>query len=307
MQASGEIKSKLALVIGQLISRCIEEARKVPYILDQQEAVDILVGNPALFAKLVCDEEADRIEFSREKLTASLDAVKELGQFEALDGMDMSFSCPMESTADLAPIVETINQLTRTFIVYVGNTVTIVEKERELFAEKLRQWLQKSGLSLRTVQLYASDMGELEQSANAYLLSGQFLQAFLFGHLLSSSVIAGDVVRLPSSSSYSLNENLIRTGLLEAGLFPNVVRFILRACYISQGQWEDLFEVLVRFSEEEAQVCTRSQLVDMIEQDAIFCCNLLGRSFPDLRRLQQAERRSAIERTLQGYRLRARG
>jgi hypothetical protein len=148
-------------------------------------------------------------------------------------------------------------------------------------------------------------MAELEQVANAYLLSGQFLQAFLFGHLLSSSVIAGDVVRLPSSSNYSLNENLIRTASEEAGLFPNAMRFILRACYISQGQWEDLFAILVRLSEEEPQVCNRSQLLDMIEQDAIFCCNLLGRSFSDLKHLQRAERRSAIEKTLHGYRLRA--
>ncbi|MBM3790516.1 MAG: hypothetical protein FJW35_09230, partial [Acidobacteria bacterium] len=147
MQVSQEIKDKLSVVLGNLIVRCIEDARTVPYVLDQDEAVDILVRTPHLFMKLVREEHSGRAELAREKLTARLDAISELGQFEALDAYDMSFYGPMESDADLSPVMNRIIHLTRTFVVYVSNTVTVFEKEFDSFVHKLRQSLQLAGMT----------------------------------------------------------------------------------------------------------------------------------------------------------------
>ncbi len=42
MQASVEIRKKLALLIGNLLCRCIREARFIPHVLTQEEVIDIL-------------------------------------------------------------------------------------------------------------------------------------------------------------------------------------------------------------------------------------------------------------------------
>lgn len=300
MEASQEVRQKLVLVLGELVCRCIEDARKIPYILDQEQVVEILVGNPAFFAELVRDEHHDHTEFSRDRLTAKLDAVTELGQFEVLDAFDMSFSSPMNSDAGLDPLLDVINQLSRTFVVYIGNMVTIFEKEFQLFMEKLRQSLQKARMALRATELTPSDMEGLEKKANAYLHAGQFLQAFSFGQLLNSDVISKELISLPPSD-YTLKQKLVERAMSETTLSASMIRFVLRACYVSQGSWQDLFDTLVDLVGKGPGKCHRSMLINRIEQDGIFCCNLLCESFSNLKKWTSAERRAAIEKRLEGW------
>src|SRR5512136_2713978 len=102
MQASIEIRKKLATVIGNLICRCIREARMIPTVLHREEVISILVEDPALFEKLVRDEQDDNAEFSREDLTVKRDAVAELGKLDSLEAFAKSFWDGPE--VDLSPI-----------------------------------------------------------------------------------------------------------------------------------------------------------------------------------------------------------
>ncbi len=297
MQVSQEVRDKLVLVIGNLICRCIEEARKIPYILDQEETVKILVDNPSLFVKLVRDEQLEHTEYSREQLTDRLDALTELGQFGALDAFDMSFSGSMESEADLTPLLKAINQLTRTFVVYAGNTITIFEKEFELFMDKFRRSVRREGMTLKMIELTPEDMTGLEYKAGAYLGSAQFLQAFSFDRMLNCQVINKQVIALPTSG-YSFSQNLIGAAIRNPRLFPAMIKFILRATYVSQGSWQDLFEVLVKVVYQQPDPHKHSLFVDLAEHDAIFACNLLREPYADLKRWASTTRRAAIEEVL---------
>jgi len=299
MLPSQEIRRKLVLVIKNLICRCIEEARSVPYILRQDEVVELLLRNPTRFQKLVEEERLDRTEYSTDTLTAKLDALEELGQFEALGACDMSLYGRNESESDLSPVIELINQLTRTFSVYISNTVTLFEKEFELFTDKLRRLLTKSGLALQVVEFTEEDTAELEKGAETYLVSGRLLEAFVFERLVSCHVITKQVVALPSG--YSLGEKLMRSAIKDADLFSRLIKFILRASYVSQGTWNDLFAMLVRIVDGEWQARHRAVLVDLVEQDAIFACNLLCGTFSELKRRSPFDRRSAIEKALEGW------
>jgi len=299
MEASREVRKKLAVVIGNLICRCIEEARYVPYILGQDEVIEMIVRNPEAFQKLVQEEQCDRTEYSTGTLTAKLDALAELGQFESFDGFDMSFCSRNESEANLAPAIEKINHLTRTFNVYVGNTVTLFEKEFEAFTEKFREQLSRAGMDLRVIGFTTEDMADLEKTALSYQDSGQMLQAFMFERLLSCHVITKQFVSLPEG--YSLGERLIENAVRSPALFPATVKFIMRVSYVSQGGWEDLFTLLVRIVDFEADESCRSRLIDLLEQDAMFSCNLLCAGFADLKRRTPLERRAAIDRSLQAW------
>lgn len=304
MQTAQEIRQKLVLVIGDLICRSIEEARKIPFVLDQEQVVELLVGDPAVFAKLVREEQYDRTQYASNRLTAKLDAAIELGQFEALDAFDLSFASRIDSQAELDQVMAQVNQLTRTFAVYIGNIVTIFEKEFQLFMEKFRQSLQQIGMSIRAADLTPADMVGLERRAEAYLPAGQFLQAFAFDRMIHSQVITEELVHLPSPA-YSFTRNLMRSALQDASQRAALVKFILRACYISQGSWQDIFGALVELADQEPDMCSRLFLIDRIEQDSVFCCNLLCESFANLRQLPPAERRTAIEGRLDRWRSKA--
>ncbi len=294
MQASEKVRQKLAQVIGNLIRRCIDEARQIPYILDQEQIVDILVANPSFFAKLVQEEHHDRTAYSSSRLTAKIDAFTELGQFEALDAFDVSFSSAFATDADLEPVLDQVNRLTRTFVVYFGNMITIFEKEFQLLMERFRKSLKQGGLHLDSVELTPPDMMELEKEAGLYLAAGQFLQAFSFDRLLNSEVISNRLIMLPSSG-YSFKGNLIRGAIGNRDLYPALVKFILQACYISQGAWQDNFIKLIHIVDAEKETGPRTMLVDQIERDGIFCCNLLRESFANLKTWSSAQRRAAIE------------
>ncbi len=285
-------------VIGNMICRCIEDARRIPYILTQEQVIEILVENPMHFAELVRDEHYDGTMFSDERLTAKLDATAELGQLEALDGFDLSFAGRIAEGADLDAVLNLVNQLTRTFTVYTGNAITIFEKEFQLFMEKLRQSLLQSGMVLKTTDLTDEDIAGLESKAGTYLHAGQFLQAFLFDHMLHAQVITRELVILPPSAR-TFTLQFMRSALRDTSLRPSLLRFILRVCYVSQGAWTELFDKLVQLADAEPDLCPKIMLVDKIEQDGIFCCNLLCESFETLIQWSPAERRTAIENRIE--------
>jgi hypothetical protein len=91
MRTSPEIRKKLAQLIGNLIRRCIHEARMIPYILSQEEVIKMLVDDPALFERLVREEQTDQTAYSKKDLTAKIDAVSELAKLDSLETFEEAF------------------------------------------------------------------------------------------------------------------------------------------------------------------------------------------------------------------------
>ncbi len=302
MQASAEIRSKLAALIGNLICRCIREARMIPHVLNREEVINILVGDPALYEKLVLDEHRSKTELSKEDLTIKVDVAKELEKLDRLEVFEKSF---WDGPAvDLSPIMEQTNQLTRTFAVYVGNAATLFDREFEGFMNKFRQSLRRVGMTLKAVDFTQEDIAILAQSAPSYIAAGEFLQAFTFDRLLSSQIMMKQVVNLPSEG-IALREDLIRSALQDPKLASPLVKFILRVSYISQGSWEDLVSTLLKVVLQEPGLCSPAQLVELIEQDVVFSCNLLCKSYPEIREWPAPQRRLAFEAELRKYQDRA--
>jgi hypothetical protein len=299
MQASAEIRKKLAVLIGSLISRCIQEARMIPHVLNREEVIDLLVADPALYEKLVLDEHTGKTELSKEDLTVRVDVAKELEKLDRIESYNRAFWDGAE--VDLSPILELTNQLTRAFAVYLGNAATLFDREFEDFMNKFRQSLQRAGMTLKTVDFTLDDVAVLETNAVSHLSAGEFLQAFTFDRLLSSQIMMKQVVNLPSEG-FALRENLVRHALKDPNLAPALIKFILRVSYISQGSWEDLFPILVKIARDEPGLCSSARLLDWIEQDIVFSCNLLCRSYAEIREWPAAERRLALERGLSDYR-----
>ena len=210
MQASAEIRKKLAMLIGSLISRCIQEARMIPHVLNRDEVIDILVADPALYEKLVRDEHTGKTELSKEDLTVKVDVARELEKLDKIEAFDRSFWDGPD--VDLSPILDRTNQLTRTFAVYLGNASTLFDREFEDFMNKFRQSLQRSGMALKTVDFTLDDVAVLETNAVSYVSAGEFLQAFTFDRLLGSQIMIKQVVNLPGEG-FALRENLIRHAL----------------------------------------------------------------------------------------------
>jgi hypothetical protein len=299
MEASAEIRKKLAMLIGSLICRCISDARMIPHVLHREEVIKILVDDPGLFEKLVRDEHSGKTELSKEDLTIKVDVAREIGQLEKLGTFEQSVWEGPE--VDLAPILDSINQLTRIFSVYLGNAATLFDKVFEDFMHKFRQSLQRAGMSLKTVDFTLNDAEVLEANAVSYLSAGDFFQAFTFERLLTSQIMMKQVVNLPSEG-FSLREDLIEYALRDTKLCSSLVKFVLRISYISQGSWDDLFPILVKQVYQEPGHCTPAQLLDYIEQDVVFTCNLLCNSYSDIRQWPPSQRRSALENSLERYR-----
>jgi hypothetical protein len=297
MNASAEIRKKLATLIGHLISRCIREARMIPAVLHREEVINMLVDDPGLFAKLVHEEHDDNTELSKQDLTVRLDAVAELAKLDSLEVFDKSFWDGPE--VELPPILDRTNQLTRTFAVYLGNAATLFDREFEAFMNKFRQSLQQAGMSIRTVDFTLEDMSSFEDISAAYFDAGEALQAFTFEKLLSSQIMMKQVVSLPRD--YSLRENLIRRALKNPKLLPSIFRFVIRISYISQGSWEDMFPVLLRIIREESVEGSSAKLVAAVEQDIVFSCNLLCKSYEEIRQLTSDQRKQAIASSLENY------
>jgi hypothetical protein len=295
MQASAEIRRKLATLIGHLIHRCIKEARMIPTVIHREEVINMLVDDPALFEKLVRDEQAGNSELSREDLTVKLDALAELGKLDALEAFEKSFWDGPE--IDLSAIMTLTNQLSRTFAVYLGNAATLFDRSFEDFMCKFRESLQRAGMTLQAVDFTADDVTIFENDAISYLTAGEFLQAFTFDRLLSSQIMMKQVVNLPAAG-FSLREDLIRHGLRTPALSSALTKFVLRVSYVSQGAWEDLFPILSEIAHQESSPFNTERLIDFIEQDVVFSCNLLCRSYAEIRQLSPVQRRLTIEGSL---------
>jgi hypothetical protein len=294
MPALDEIRKKLATLIGSTISRCISEARLIPYVLTQEEAVNILVDDPSKFEKLLREElEADVADGD---LTLKLDALVDLRKIDSLDQFENSSW--VKSDAEIAPILDLTNQLSRTFAVYLGNASTLFDKSFEDFMDRFRDSMQRAGMIIRTVDFTLDDVSVLEKNAESYLRAGEFLQAFTFDRLLSSQILIKQVVNLPAHG-FVLRENLIKIGLNDPDLCMKLARFVLRISYVSQGAWEDLFPMLVKMAREKQGLCSFLRLVDLIEKDVVFSCNLLCKPYSELRRWSPFQRRSAIESGLE--------
>jgi len=298
MQTTDEIRKKLATLIGQIISRCISDARMIPTVLNRDEIIDILVDDPALFQKLVQDEHIGKSELSKQDLTINLDAVEELSKLDKLEAFEASFWEGPE--VDLNPIMDLTNQLTRTFAVFVGNAATLFDKQFEEFMDKFRQSLQSAGMSLKAFDFTLDDVEILEENATSYLSAGDFLQAFTFERLLRSQVMMKQLVTLPKTG-FSLRGSLIRTAMNDQDLFPKLAKFVIRASYISQGSWEDLFADFAALVSGKSDKSRLERLIQFVEQDVFFSCNLLCNSYAEIRRLTTAQRRLAIESGLQKY------
>ena len=216
MQASAEIRKKLATLIGNLICRCIGDARMIPYILNREEVINMLMDDPARFEKLVQDEQEDKSEYSKSDLTVKLDAAAELGKLDAVEAFEQSFWDGSE--IDLDPILDLVDQLTRTFAVYAGNAATLFDKAFEDFMEKFRRSLQKAGMTIRTIDFTADDSALLESRAMSYISKSEFLQAFTYERLLTSQTMIKQVVNLPPER-FSLREDLIRYALNDPNLY----------------------------------------------------------------------------------------
>ncbi len=296
MQASVEIRKKLAMLIGSLIRRCVQEARMIPHVLNRDEVINLLVADPALYERLVLDEHAGKTELSKEDLTVKVDVAKELEKLDKLETFDDSFWDGPE--VDLSPVMDLTNQLTRTFAVYLGNAATLFDREFEDFMNKFRQSLQRAGMTLKAVDFTLDDVAVLEANAMSHLSSGEFLQAFTFDRLLSSQIMIKQVVNLPGAG-FSLREDLIRHGLQDPDLAPGLIRFILRISYVSQGAWQDLFSILMQLVHDEPGLFDSVGISELIEQDVVFSCNLLCRSYAEIREWSAAERRQTIENCLQ--------
>jgi len=294
MQVSLEVRKKLATLIGSIISRCIREARMIPYILTQEEAVNILVEDPNQFEKML-REELDS-DVSEGDLTLKLDALIELGKIQSLDQFESSSW--MKSDNEISPILDLINQLSRTFAVYLGNASTLFDKSFEDFMGRFRDSMQRAGMIIKTVDFTLDDVSVLEEDAKSYLMAGEFLQAFAFDRLLTSQVLIKQVVNLPAHG-FTLRENLVKSGLNHPDLYLKLSKFVLRMSYVSHGAWEDLFPILAKLTCGKQVQCSSSQLVGLIERDVIFSCNLLQKSYTELRAWSPAQRRSAIESSLE--------
>jgi hypothetical protein len=295
METSVEIRKKLATLIGNLICRCISDARMIPYVLNREEVIEMLVDDPARFEKLVQAEHADKSEYSKSDLTIKLDAVAELGKLDAIEAFERSFWDGPE--IDLDPILDLVNQLTRTFAVYVGNASTLFDKTFEDFMDKFRRSMEKAGLTVRAIDFSTDDSTLLGSSSISYVSRGEFLQAFTYERLLTSQTMIKQVVNLPAEG-FSLREDLIRHALNDPAFCAPLVKFAIRVSYISHGVWEDLFASVLKQIMDGSTLCSRAKLVELVEQDIVFACNLLCRSYAEIREWTSDQRRLAIEDSL---------
>lgn len=274
----------------------------IPHVLNREEVIHLLFADPLLYQKLVQDEHSGDSALSKEDLTIKVDVAKELEKLDSLSTFEQSFWEGPE--VDLTPILDLTNQLTRTFAVYLGNAATLFDREFEEFMNKFRDSLQRAGMTLKAVDFALEDVAAFETNARDFLSAGEFLQSFTFDRLLSSQIMMKQVVNLPSEG-FTLRQNLIRQALQNPKLASPMVKFAIRISYVSQGAWDDLFTTLLKQILEKQGECSIARLVELVEQDIMFSCNLLCRSYTEIREMSAPQRRSAIEDSLRHYQDRA--
>lgn len=291
-------KEKIIRILVNLISRSIEEARKVPYLMEQDNLVDILISNPRLYQQMVLEGQIDPKGMSDGKVVVKLDILDEMAEFEGLSNYDMTFVGMVEVSSENSPVFHQIGLLSKMFMAYLSNLITIFEKSYEEFLERYRQTVREVSSSLSQVEVSWDDLEGVRRASKEMLVQGKFIQAFSIGRLLEPEVVGKDLILLTSSGN-SFNAHLLQSLPWDLDLFDRLSRFVLRASYISHNHWGDLFDALVLRVLQDSRSSLRESLIQHIERDSVFCCNLLHETYENILAWRPGEIRKTIENVLE--------
>ncbi len=294
---SNRIKRTLVAVIISLTRKSIEEAAVVPYVMEQDKLVDLFLQNPASYRNFLANGGLGGQSNSEGRMIVKENILAELGEFKSMDQFDLSFDRMMDQEEARIPVFNQVTMLTRMFSAYVSNVVTVFEEEYNNFLRRYRQAIQAAGQELRAIELGNDDLADLERAAKTRFVQGEFLGAFAYDRIFNPEVLKDDVLLFPQTS-YSLGRRLIETAPKDAAFFTELIKFLLRASYISHNLWFDLLAHLIQLAESDPHKFRRTLLVHWIEQDSVFCCNLLQETYDALRWWTSNQRKNAIERTL---------
>ncbi|MEW5976614.1 MAG: hypothetical protein AB1898_12500 [Acidobacteriota bacterium] len=297
MGSFSQVKQKLVRVLGHLATRSIQEARKVPYVVEQDSIVEILIRNPALYKQMVLDGEIEPSGANQQSAVAKVDILADLQEFRALDQYDMSVSALLENSSSHERIFAQVNLLTKLFIAYSSNLLTVFEREYEQFRLRFLAACQTNEAAYGTVTLDAPDMIWLEDEAKRNLAEGRFVEAFSLGRLIRPDVLKDDLIRF-SDPDYSLTREILSATAQNRDLLARTLRFSIRVSYISQHSWQDLLVSLRDLVLQTPSLCDWKSLVDAAEADFVFCCNLLHERWETLAQWSDRHRRALLENCL---------
>lgn len=289
-----QIKKKLIWVLSNFISRSIEEARKVPYLMDRDNLVDILVRNPDIYRQMLLNGQIDEDGISRGKVVVKVDILDQIAEFKALDEYDLTFTSMVGQDA-LRPLVfEKINLLSKMFMAYFSNLIAIFEKTYEEFHERFRETMKPPAHATSLVSISWDDLEDIKKRAIELVKEGKFIQAFSIGRLMDPELISSDLVLFPRAGD-SFARLLLQSLPWDVDLCQRMTKFILRTCYISHNHWYDIFHALMQLANQEPNRFHRELIIQEIEQDSIFCCNLLHETYENILTWKTGELRVAIE------------
>ena len=299
MKSPGTVKDKLVQVVLNLARRSIDEARKVPYLVEQDNVVDILINHPDLYKTLVSEGQLEGNGAAQGKMLVKLDILAEIEEFRSLDRYLAGAWGSSQSKIDLDSVSSHVNSLTKLFLAYHGNMVAIFEREYDHFLGRFRKTLDETEEELQPFLLDDADFEEAQQMAEAYLAEQRFIEAFSVGRLFHPDTIRNLLFQFPDPE-YSMVEELIRESPKSEPTYTNLVKFILRASYLSHSLWRDLFVVLLKLVERDPGLYHRQKILELVDQDFVFCCNLLHTTYDQLHSMSAEQRRTAIEAGLCG-------
>jgi len=286
-------------VIISLTRKSIEEAAIVPYVVEQDKLVDMFLQNPGSYQNIVMQGRFEGGGSSDGKTIVKEDILSELDEFKSLDQFDLSFDRMMDQEQVRIPVFSQVTALVRMFSAYVSNVMTVFEEEYNSFLRRYRHALHAAGQELHPIELGNEDLTDLERAAKARLVKGEFIGAFAYDRIFNPEVMKEQVIRFPQKN-YSLGKRMIETAPKDSAFFTELIKFLLRCCYISHNLWFDLLAHMIYLAENEPQKYRRTLLVHWIEQDSVFCCNLLQETYDSLRWWTSNQRKDAIEKTLTG-------
>jgi hypothetical protein len=293
MENSQSVKEKLVLVLLNLACRAIDEAKRVPYQIEQDNIVDILINEPALYQQMILEGDLDGRGIPQGKLLVKLNILGQIEEFVSLDRFDMSFGDSSELQINHGPIFAQINLLTKLFMAYHRNMVTTFEKEHNQFLSRYRKTIEDNGQIVEFVEIKPEELTAVKDMAEGHLGNGRYIEAFSLGKLFDPELIKKGPLRFAATGP-SILEGIIRRAPVNKPGFIGLVKFALRACYLSHNEWNEVFDCLSALAEEEPNRYSRDLMVDLIDSDFVFACNLLHRPFDELRAWPVSQRREAI-------------
>lgn len=291
------IKRNLVAVITSLVRKSIEEAAIVPYVMEQDKLVDLFLQNSNSFQDFLGKGVLDGQSSFAEKKIVQADILAELDEFKSMDQFDLSFDRMADQEQARNPVFSRLTLLARMFSAYVSNVVAVFEEEYHNFLQRYRQAFQVAGQELHPVELGNDDLADMERAAKTRFVQGEFIGAFAFDRIFNPEVLKEEVLLFPHAS-YSLGRRMIENAPKDSVFFAELIKFLLRASYISHNLWFDLLAHLIQLAETDPHKFRRCLLVHWIEQDSVFCCNLLRETFESLRWWTSTQRKDAIERAL---------